>query len=87
MPNKFFGRPSECLDKNCPFLHDRDAILADGNRILRKRRQTLNYKYHLTYLQSHLSYASILKTIASDDEALQAEIRDSGDLEKHVLCK
>jgi hypothetical protein len=32
------------MDKNCPFLHDRDAVLANRAQVLAKRRETFDSK-------------------------------------------
>jgi hypothetical protein len=41
---KFFGREAGCMDKKCPFLHDRDAVLANRAQVLATRRATFNSK-------------------------------------------
>jgi len=41
---QFFGREAGCMDKDCPFLHDRDAVLANRAQVLAKRRETFDLK-------------------------------------------
>ena len=38
---RFFGTKDGCLDQNCPFLHDRDAVLAVRGRVIENRKKTL----------------------------------------------
>jgi len=80
----FFGQRSGCLDNNCPFLHDSDAVHADRNQILEKRRETFRYKDSPTYRQSLFRQALVLRALAGDDEVLRAAIEKSGQLEKDL---
>ncbi|KIM85105.1 hypothetical protein PILCRDRAFT_87369 [Piloderma croceum F 1598] len=43
----FFGREAGCMDKKCPFLHDRDAVLTNRAQVLATRRATFNSKITL----------------------------------------
>jgi hypothetical protein len=71
----FFGQKDGCLDRNCPFLHDREAVLADRAHILQQRRKRLkNYKHQPTTRQQLGRYHSVLDCIAGNNEALRTEM-------------
>jgi hypothetical protein len=66
------------LDRDCPFLHDREAVLAERNRIVEGRRETFRYKQRPTYRQSIFREILVLRRIAGSNEALYDEIEKSG---------
>jgi hypothetical protein len=74
-----------CLNRDCAFLHDRDAVLADRDQILEKRRKTFNYKHRPTYRQQMTRYVSVVDCVAGNDDALRAEIRGSEQMYQDVV--
>jgi hypothetical protein len=77
IPCMFFGQKDGCMDRNCPFLHDREAFLADRADILEKRRGRFkNYKHQPTTRQHLNRYHSVLDCIAGNDEAVRAQMNE-----------
>lgn len=75
---QFFGQKDGCLDRNCPFLHDREAVLADRNRILQDRRERLSHTKHSPTTRQHLNrYHGVLDAMAGNDETLRARFEES----------
>jgi len=62
------------LDRDCPFLHDREAVLADRIGIVQKRRETFRYKHRPTYLQTILRKSLI--TLDNAGGKLEDALRD-----------
>ena len=82
---QFFGRQGGCSDQNCPFLHDRDAVLADRKQIIEQRREKIErYKHRPTYRQSIFREVYVLAAMAGDNKTLRAEIEKSGVVEKDL---
>ena len=82
---QFFGQKDGCLDQNCPFLHDRDAALANRAMILENRRKTFNnYKHRPTKRQKMSRYLGVLDCVAGNDEALRADIEHSGRVDRDI---
>jgi hypothetical protein len=81
---QFFGQKDGCLDLNCPFLHDREAVLADRKQMLEKRRETFDYKHRPTVHQQMTRYHSVLNCMAGNDKALRAEIEKSEQIDEEV---
>ena len=81
---QFFGQKDGCLDRNCPFLHDREAVLADRNQILEKRRETFDYKHKPTVRQQMTRYYAVLDRVAGNNEKLRAEIENSEQIDRDV---
>jgi hypothetical protein len=79
---QFFGQKYGCLDRNCPFLHDREVVLADRTEVLEKRRKTFNYKNRPTPRQQWTRYFAVLNTMAGNDEALRAQIDKSEQIDR-----
>jgi hypothetical protein len=83
---QFFGRQGGCLDQSCPFLHDRDAVLADRKRIIEQRREKIErYKHHPTYRQSIVREAYIIAAMAGGNKTLRAKIEKSGMVRKDLM--
>lgn len=75
---QFFGQKDGCLDRNCPFLHDREAVLADRSQILEDRRQRLSHYKHTPNTRQHLTrYHGVLDAVAGNNEALRTSMEDS----------
>jgi hypothetical protein len=81
---QFFAQRDGCLDRDCPFLHDREAVLAERIRIVEKRRETFRYKHRPTYRQSIFREILLLRSIAGSNEALRDEIEKSGKVGEDV---
>lgn len=79
---QFFGQKNGCLDQNCPFLHDRETVLAYRAQLLEDRRaRIMDTKYSPTSRQSVTRYHSFLNCVAGSDEALRAQIAGAVDLD------
>jgi hypothetical protein len=61
---KFFGRESGCVDKDCSFLHDRDAVLANRAQVLAKQRETFDSK--ITPRQRFARQRMLVDEVGSD---------------------
>ena len=66
-----------CSDRNCPLLHDRDAVLANRSRVLENRRKTFHHKQRPSYRQCLLRSVYLLQCVAENDEALEAKFPQS----------
>jgi hypothetical protein len=83
--SQFFGQNDGCSDRNCPFLHDREAVLADRADILEKRRKAFSGKPRPTYRQSVLREVLVKNYLSGGDKALGKEIQNSGLILKDVM--
>jgi hypothetical protein len=82
---QFFGQKDGCLDRNCPFLHDREVVLADRAEIIKRRRETLSrYKRIPTVRQQMSRYVHVLHMMAGNDSVLRAEIRQSKQIDRAI---
>lgn len=81
---QFFGQKDGCLDRDCPFLHDREAVLADRARILQNRRERFHYKHAPTVRQHLNRHESVLNCVAGQNEALRREIDESGCIDRDM---
>jgi hypothetical protein len=79
---QFFGQKYGCLNQNCPFLHDRAAVLADRSRVLEERRKTFDYKHKPTARQQWTRYFAVMNTMTGNDEALRAQIEKSEEIDR-----
>jgi hypothetical protein len=77
---KWFGRQIGCLVKNCPYLHDRAAVMANRRAVLDKRRATFDYKHKPTPGQQRVRMNLLLDREAGLRENFQRrkELVDSG---------
>ena len=80
---QFFGQKDGCLNRNCPFLHNRDAVLADRAHILEERRKRVSDYKHAPTVRQHLTrYHSVLDCVAGPDRALRDQIAESRVVDK-----
>ncbi|KII96193.1 hypothetical protein PLICRDRAFT_35140 [Plicaturopsis crispa FD-325 SS-3] len=78
VPCMFFGREAGCLDPDCPFLHDRDAVLASRERVLAARRKQFDYKRKPTPHQVMARQRLLLSRHAGTDHARRDAMLTSG---------
>jgi hypothetical protein len=72
-----FGQSDGCLDRNCPFLHDREATLADRARIIELRKMRFDYKHRPSEKEYMARYNNILNLVTSGDQALREQFAES----------
>jgi hypothetical protein len=85
IPCMFLGQKDGCLDRNCPFLHEHEAVLAYRAQLLEDRRERIMLtKHQPTWRQNINRYHSILDNMAGGDEALRTEIADSNVVDRDL---
>jgi hypothetical protein len=61
---QFFAQKDGCLDQNCPFCHDREAVFAVRAQILETRRQRFTRgKHEATPRQQLARYHAVLDCV------------------------
>jgi hypothetical protein len=75
--SQFFGQRDGCLDRNCPFLHDREATLADRAQIIKLRRMRFDYKHRPSELQHMARCNTILNLVSGGDKVLRQQFAES----------
>jgi hypothetical protein len=79
---QFFGTKDGCLNQNCPFLHNCEAVLGYHAPLLKKRLQRLSHRRTPTWRQHVAQYHSVLDCISGGDKALRSEIEALGQVDQ-----
>jgi len=75
IPCMFFGQKYGCMDQNCPFFHDREAVLAYRAQLLEDRQKRIKRTKHSpTWHQNVTRYHSVLNCMAGNNESLRAQM-------------
>ena len=65
-------------------LHDRDAVLAERNKVLEKRWKNFDYKHKPTVRQQMTRYHSMLDCVAGNNEAFRADMEKSEEIDMGI---
>jgi hypothetical protein len=79
---QFFGQSEGCLDRNCPFLHDREATLFDRAEVLEKRRKTFDPKYRPNFRQVTTRQCLMVDLLSGGNEDLKDAMLESEQLDE-----